>query len=479
MKNFSDADLLEQLAIYESREDFWAYRQFINGSKLKEGWWQKEVARVLHNFYEEFVAGKRPIYIIQAPPQHGKSVQIVEFLSWLVGHNPDLKMIYASFSERLGIRANLRLQRIFDSPIYQKIFPETKINSKSAVTISAQYLRNREIMEFVDHQGFFRNTTVRGPITGEGLDIGIIDDPIKGRAEANSETVRNSTWDWFTDDFFSRFSDQAGTLMILTRWHVDDPAGRLEKTESNVKVFKYQAVATQEEEFRSEGEALFPEHKPIDFLLKRKALMASASWESLYQQNPYIEGGNLFREEYWRYYRQADLPRYFDEIIQSWDMAFKDKIENDWVVGLVMARKGANYYVLDCVRKHLDYKGSKIAVVQMTSRWPLAKRKFVEDKANGPAIISDLKDHIPGLIEYNPEDQSKIARSLAVVHNVEAQNVYLPHPDEAFWVKEFIAELAKFPNGAHDDQVDAFTQGLNRLELAGSAIRNYEALTRR
>lgn len=111
----SDIDLLEQLAVIEARQSFWAYRQYINPG-LKLGWWQYEVSQVLTEFKRELEAGNRPKYVIEAPPQHGKSVQIIDFISWLSGHLPDTRSIYTSFSERLGVRANMRMQRIMSSP---------------------------------------------------------------------------------------------------------------------------------------------------------------------------------------------------------------------------------------------------------------------------------------------------------------------------------------------------------------------------
>ena len=102
-----DIELLEQLAIQEARESFWAYRRFMN-PKMKVGWWQKEMAAELQLFYEQLSAGQRPKLVIEAPPQHGKSKMIVEFITWVAGKNPDLKTIYTSFSERLGVRANLQ-----------------------------------------------------------------------------------------------------------------------------------------------------------------------------------------------------------------------------------------------------------------------------------------------------------------------------------------------------------------------------------
>ena len=277
MLNSRTLELVKELRLREARESFFAYRKLTN-PKLKLGWWQEEVCHQLQQFYDDLTANKRPQLVIQAPPQHGKSDLIISFISWLAGKTPDTRTIYTSFSERLGVRANLKLQRLYDSAIYQDIFPNTKINQSNAVTISGQFLRNREILEYCEHDGYFRNTTVGGSITGEGLDLGVIDDPIKGRKEANSKTIRDGVWDWFTDDFFTRFSENAGLLCILTRWHIDDPIGRLIAQNPSIKVLTYPAIAINNEPNRKEGEALFPEHKSIDFLLERKKVMDSTSW---------------------------------------------------------------------------------------------------------------------------------------------------------------------------------------------------------
>jgi hypothetical protein len=290
------ANLIEARQIEQARRSFWAYRQLMN-PKMKRGWWQREIARRLQAFHEDLQAEERPKLVIQAPPQHGKSEMVTDFIAWMAGHNPDLKTIYASFSERLGIRANLRLQRVFDSRKYKLAFPETRINSSNAVTISAQTLRNREIIEFEGHTGYFRNTTVRGSITGESLDLGVIDDPIKGREEAGSQVVRDKTWDWLLDDFLTRFSEHAGMLAILTRWHIDDPIGRLLEHMPGVKVVSYPAIATEDEEYRKQGEPLLPEHKSLEFLLERKNVMFAPHWEALYQQAPTVAEGELFKPE--------------------------------------------------------------------------------------------------------------------------------------------------------------------------------------
>jgi hypothetical protein len=210
------ADLLEKKAIFLARKDFFSYRRLINPQNTW-GWWNTEVAAHLQQFYEDLQVGTRPKLVIQAPPQHGKSTQVIDFVSWMAGHNPDQRTIYTLFSERLGICANLRLQRVYDSAIYKKIFPGTRIKAANVVTLVGRTLRNRKIIEYEGRDGYFRNTTVRGSITGELIDVGIIDDPIRGRADANSEAIWEAIWAWVTDDFFTRFSEHAGLLFILTR----------------------------------------------------------------------------------------------------------------------------------------------------------------------------------------------------------------------------------------------------------------------
>ena len=275
-----------------ARENFWQYRILLNPRFILDNkWFPQLMAKKLRRFWDQLRAGKRPILLLQTPPQHGKSLSVIDFIAWAVGHDPELRVIYASFSDRLGIRANLRLQRALANPLYQQLFPGTRI-SESA---TGRYLRNHEVLEFVDHEGSFRNTTVLGSITGEALDLGVIDDPIKGREEADSQLKRDKAWAWLTDDVFSRFSDGAGLLLVMTRWHLDDPAGRLmEHFGDRVTVVRFPAIAEHDEKHRRMGDPLFPELKSLEYLQQRRQLYTQASWESLYQQNPIVVGGGIF-----------------------------------------------------------------------------------------------------------------------------------------------------------------------------------------
>ncbi len=223
----------------------------------------------------------------------------------------------------------------------------------------SHWRQNVNVLEYANHSGSFRNTTVEGQITGQGLDIGIIDDPIKGRAEANSKAVRDKVWEWFTDDFFTRFSDSAGLLMIMTRWQVDDPVGRFIKLFPEAKVLRYPAIAEENEKNRLKGDPLFPEHKSLSFLMERKKLMTQAGWESEYQQNPIVVGGGVIPIEKLRV-----LP-YFDKSKIKSSVRYVDKAGTEGGTGSFTA----------AVLMHQMYDGSYVISHIARGRWGALQRE--------------------------------------------------------------------------------------------------------
>lgn len=476
--SISDLELIEKLAQAESRKSIWAYRQYLD-PKLKIGWWQREIAMELQRFWREYRAGLRPYLVIQAPPQHGKSTQVIDAISWMAGQDPSTKFIYASFSERLGVRANLRMQRTIDSAKYAGTFEKTQL-ANSLNSRRGQYQRNHEMIEFVGSTGYFRNTTVRGSVTGESLDIGIIDDPIKGRLEANSETVRDSTWDWMMDDFFTRFSDSGAFLSILTRWHVDDPIGRLIAAKSDVRVLSYPAIATQNEKHRKEGEALFQEHKSLEFLLSRKATMANPNWLALYQQSPIVFGGEMFKDHWWQYY--DIIPPLLYRVIYA-DTAQKTKTQNDYTVfqhwGFTADGRA---YLLEQLRGKWE---APELLTRARAFWNKCKamelgalRAFkIEDKVSGTGLIQSLRREAITVQEISRSSGKtagdKVTRANDAIPAVESGRVYLPRG--AKWLSDYLEELSAFPNGVHDDQVDATVDAIVD-GIVTNKIGNYAAL---
>ena len=459
MKSFTKNQLL---AIYnykciKAREDFLTYRILIN-PKLKINWYVIDISLKLQQFVLDLENKKKPMLIIQAPPQHGKSEAISDIISWIAGRNPDLKTIFASFSERLGVRANLKLQRLYSKKVFQDIFPETQINNKNVVT-GTNFLRNREILEYCNKDGYFRNTTVQGSVTGESLDLGVIDDPIKGRETANSETIRNKTWEWFTDDFFTRFSEYAGFLMILTRWHTDDPAGRMIEKNKRVKLVTYKAIAEEDEEHRKVGEALFPEHKSIEFLEERKFLMGD-NFLALYQQSPIIKGGNLFQVKWIKYISRAMIESItFDKFFVTVDSALKNQEKNDYTVYSAFGVFDNRLYFLDMFRGKPLSKEREVTARDFYNRnnnYPF-QGMFIEQKASGIDLFQRMGDD--GFMVYEIErNTDKIFRANNNINYIEIYGLYVA--EDLPNVSEFISEYEQFPNSKNDDIIDTLLDAI-------------------
>jgi hypothetical protein len=159
---------------------------------------------------------------------------------------------------------------------------------------------------------------VSGQINGLELHLGVIDDPLKGREEARRLNARNKVWDWFADDFLSRFAKDAALLVVMTRWDVDDLLGRYIGRFPDVRMLNYPAIAEYDERFRRKGDPLFPELKPLDFLMERKKLLTQPSWESIYQQHPIIVGGGQFPIEKLKMLPFFDMSKVTNSI-RYWD----------------------------------------------------------------------------------------------------------------------------------------------------------------
>lgn len=454
---YSQIQALLDYKITLARDDFYVYRKLIN-KNLKTNWFVKDVSYKLNKFYIDFKNNKKPKLILCTPPQHGKSIFIIDFISWVSGKDPNLKTIFSSFSERLGVRANLKLQKIYTSPIYNKIFPNTKINDKNSTT-GVRSLRNKEMLEYVNSDGYFRNTTVQGSITGESLDLAIVDDPIKGRSEANSPTYRNKTWDWFTNDLLTRFSEEAGFLMILTRWHIDDPAGRMINKIPNIELLKYPAIATQKEKHRDVGEPLFPEHKSLEFIIERKSTMGS-DFEALYQQEPIIKGGNFFKKEWIKWVSSEAISSIkFEQKFITVDTALKDKQQNDYTVYSAFGVYQDKLYWIDMFRgkpRSIERELTAKEFYQKHSEYPF-RGMYIEQKASGIDLYQRLKDN--GLMVYEVErDKDKIYRAETVSPYIETHSIYvskdIPHQID------LISEYESFPNSTNDDIIDTLLDGV-------------------
>ena len=429
------------------------------------GWVHKEICDTLDQFFADVKARKSPRLIICMPPRSGKS-QIVSraFPAYALGRDPDLNIIATSYSSDLVSRFNRDVQRIIDNEKYYSIFPETSLNSQNVKTSAkGSYIRTSDLFEIVGHKGSYRSTGVGGGLTGMGADILIIDDPFKDRAEADSGTIRQKVWDWYTSTAYTRLSDGGGVIVMCTRWHTDDLIGRLirhmnDGSGDKFTVINYPAIAEHDEPHRKAGEALHPERFSLERLQSIRQTIGSRDWSALYQQKPVPEGGAVFKLDLFNKWNDKTLPPSFDNVLGSWDMTFKDTKASDYVVGQIWAQKDNSFYLLDEVRGQWDFSKTLEMFILMAEKWRNVNRWLIEDKANGSAILSVLKKHINGLTPITPKE-SKLERAYAVQPLVESGQVYIP--SSASWLAGFEDEFLNFPAGAHDDQVDSFTQALN------------------
>ncbi len=418
---------------------------------------------------DKWIKRKIKRLMIFMPPRHGKSELVSRKLpAYIFGINPDAKIISTSYSADLATAMNRDVQRIIDSDKYYELFPNTTLNGRNIRTIAGGALRNSDKFEIVGHKGVYRSAGVDGGITGLGGNYVIIDDPIKNRKEANSPTVRKSVYDWYTSTLYTRLEKDACILLTMTRWHEDDLAGRLldlmrkDKTADQWEILSlpatFESDTAKPYDIRTtEGEALWRGKYDEKALNSIKSTIGTIEWAALYQQRPAPQEGSIFKREWFtKFYKQ--LPR-LNMLIQSWDEPFVKSEGSAKCAGIVMGRRGADIYVIDMVNEKMEFTESVTAIRALSAKYPQATAKVIENKANGPAIVSLLKKEIPGLIEFNPVG-GKEERAISITPYCEAGNIYLPDPAANSWVGEFINELLTFPKGKYKDVTDAFVQGV-------------------
>lgn len=454
-----DVDLIERLAYARAREDYWYFRRLLR-PELILGWWIECVASELQAFYNDMVKGLRPKLVLMAPPQHGKSFQLTDFLAWVAGRNPDLKTIFASYSEDLGVGMNIRLQRVYDSAFYQGSFPLTRI-SDTAVARAGRYARNSYLLEYIGRLGSFRNTTIEGQVTGQGLDLGVIDDPIKGRKEASSKVTRDGAWNWLTDDFLSRFSEYAGLILTMTRWHVDDPVGRFKEKFPTARILQYPAIAIvgpHDGDPRQVGEALFPQFKSLGFLLERKAAMSEVGWESEYQQNPFVQGGGMFPVDRFKFVDQVPTRDQVRKAVRYWDKAGTAGGGAFSAGVLFLLLKDDRQVVADVHRgQWAAFEREK--QIADTCEWDnevFGRVVTWVEQEPGSGGLESAERTIANLKGYTVKKDrvtgSKEVRADPYAAQVQGGNILLVKAD---WNQPFLDEHEVFPNGKYKDQVDA------------------------
>jgi predicted phage terminase large subunit-like protein len=410
--------------------------------------------RLLIHHLEAVEAGRLDRLIVSMPPRHGKSeITSKVFPSWYLGRHPDRYVIGGTYNQHFANAWGRKVRDFMRTQAHLETFRDCRIRPDAASV--------KEIG--LTEGGAYYAIGANGSGTGRGAHVAVVDDPFKDAKEASSEVIREARKEWWRSVITTRLERPHGAcVMVLTRWHDDDLAGWQirEHPEERWHVINLPALALENDPLgRAPGEALWPGKYPVEELARIKKAVGPYYWSALFQQNPIPDGGRIFDRSWMRYYREK--PAKFDRIVISFDFTFKDTDGTDYVVGTVWGAADGAFYLLDLVRDRMGFTESVKAMEMLTLKWPSYSHIYIEDKANGPAVIDTCKRKIKRMVAVEPMG-SKQARAYAVQGLFEAGNVLLP--DGAPWLSDYVGEMCAFPTGKNDDQVDSTTQALLKLD---------------
>lgn len=429
--------------------------------------------------------------IIECPPQLGKTeIVSVAAPAYYLGEHPDRYWVGASYEKTLTERNGRFARTIVSSPAFQWHYPLRLDRSKTAM---AEW-------EAEGYRGGFYGVGVGGGFTGRSADVIVIDDPIKNRQDADSIAKRETVWGWYQSVVGTRINPETVVILVTTRWHFDDLVGRILNGTGDVegqrtveeggrwRVVRIPALADSPEDplGRAVGEPLMAGPRGHHFASHEEAFSwwadirkslggpSARDWTSLYQQAPSLDEGAILKEAWWGWYDpRTDLPPGWAWTLQTWDTAYTEKTENDSNASLTFGLSGERIFILDGFNERLEFPELKKVVQSRALAWRPA-RISVEAKATGISIVQELRPLVRALTLWPPPGtppQDKIANAYASQPALEAGRVLLPRWKDADgmwvspeWVAALLQECAQFPAAAHDDYVDALTQGLLQIE---------------
>jgi predicted phage terminase large subunit-like protein len=397
----------------------------------------------------------------------------MNFPSWHLGRYPHHEFIITSHTASLAEKFSRRIRERLRDKKYGTLFPNTKLHKDSQ---SVQQWNTEK-------GGGLLAAGVGGAILGSGAHVLVIDDPIKNAEEAQSESVLEQIWEWFATTAYTRLAPGGGVLIIMQRWSGVDLAGMLQKKAAagegdEYEVVSYPAIAEEDEKYRRKGEALHEARYPLERLEAIKRTLDDWMWSALFQQKPTRDEGSYFSKEMVRLYDDDELPP--DEELtfySTWDFAISQKQRADWTVGISAGvDKNGQIWLVDRVRGRMDSFEIAEAMLQMWEDRPhdiMAGEQGQIKLALGPYLMKEAEDR--GLYDFELQELStgrrdKVQRARAAQGLMRRGKVLIPK--NAAWRSELVEELMSFPNGEHDDQVDA-------LAYLGLLIQDLRFIERR
>lgn len=404
---------------------------------------------------------------IALPPRSLKSMIVsVALPAWLLGHDPRREIVCVSYGQELADKLSADCRRIMLTPWYRRLFPATALDRQ---TIS--HLATTE-------GGKRYATSVGGTLTGMGADVIIVDDPMKPD-QALSDAERGRANDWARHTLFTRINDKKDDriVIVMQRLHEDDMIGHVMEF-ADFELLAFPAIAQDDEAHvirtplgtlhhkRKAGEALHPDREPIAVLEKQRAMLGTEFFAAQYQQSPTPPGGGLVKIAWFQRFDVTSQPR-FNRVLQSWDCASKASELADYSVCTTWGVTGrGDLYLIHVLRERLEYPELK-RKVRLMAEQHRAGVVLIEDSSAGTQLIQELSREGFARIEAIKAHKDKVMRMAAQTPRIEAGRVFLPR--EAPWLHDYLHEMAMFPKGRHDDQVDATAQALAHIGQPNSA----------
>lgn len=458
----------EVLAIRAARRSFTAFKRLVWSAyqhaphlSLVDSMLQ-QVVRCVDTNGEEGISH----LIVEMPPRHGKSQSISRlFPTWFLGSHPDMRVILSSYGTTLAERHSYYARNVLRSPRYKAIFPDVHLAEDSQAAARWSIYR---------HDGGMDALGIGGGVTGKGGNILIVDDPVKSREEAESFLIRQKTFDWFNDDFYTRREPGAAVIIVMTRWHEDDLVGRLLLQDpERWSVLRLPAIAEEEDPLgRSPGEALWPERFPLPALEDIKNRIGVYSWNGLYQQRPTAREGFRFKRSW---FTIVDATPAIAKRARYWD---KGGTEGDgaYTAGVLLALAPDNrVYVEEVIRGQWGAT-EREAVIRQTAeldaqRYDHTVVTFIEQEP-GSGGKESAQATIRNLAGFNVRRDHPVGDKDVRLDPFEAQagagNVYLLR---GRWNHDYIEELCAIPFGRYRDQADATAGAFNRLTATSTTTR--------
>lgn len=437
-----------------------------------------------YTILEAFARGMVRRLIISMPPQHGKSEGCTRLLpAYLLGINPDLRIAIASYSDTFAKKFNREIQRIIDTPDYRTIFPDTTLNRSNAVTVASNHLRNASEFEIVGHNGSLKVVGRGGGLTGNRVDVMILDDLYKDALEGNSPTIRDAVYEWYTSVVRTRQHNNSQELIVFTRWHEEDLIGEILKREPYVEIksladlrdiphrtwayLNFEAIKENEPseiDPRQPGEPLWAERHSLEALNERRAFDPH-TFEALYQGHPTSKFGLLYGA--WQTY--SELPT---EIVRYANYTDTADTGDDYLCSICYAvGKDGNCYVTDVLFTKESMEVTEEATAMLLTR-NNTRVAYIESNNGGRSFARTIQRLAPRVkVEWFHQSGNKESRILSNSATVQ-HNIFMP-ADWSVRFPEFFHHLTTFRRSfkanAHDDGADAIT---------GIAEREYQTKKR-